>query len=115
MRTIELKEIKTVNYDRPAIQKGYAGQTLRLDLSDASTTLKPVDDKMKEVFICGQGHDKMEGPGKHRLYRFRPHGRYPRLSGFGQKHCHGDITDHRFGYGFQCRRVFRSLPEVCRF
>lgn len=57
MTGISLKEIKTLPYKRPAIEKGYANQTLRVDLSDASATIKPVDDQMKAVFVGGKGFD----------------------------------------------------------
>lgn len=57
MTQFEMKTIKTFDYDRPAIEKGYAGQTLCCDISDADISIKPVTDKMKAVFIGGKGFD----------------------------------------------------------
>src|SRR4030042_1864027 len=53
----ELKEIKTFQYVRPGIQKGYANQTLYVNVSDSQIGIKPVSDKMKQVFIGGKGFD----------------------------------------------------------
>jgi len=57
MAAVQLKEIKTIEYKSPAIEKGYTNQTLALDISDSSATIKPVDDKMKQTFIGGKGFD----------------------------------------------------------
>ncbi|MBW2591992.1 MAG: aldehyde:ferredoxin oxidoreductase, partial [Deltaproteobacteria bacterium] len=54
---LKLKEIKTIEYKRPDIEKGYADQTLALDISESSVAIKPVDDKMKKTFIGGKGFD----------------------------------------------------------
>jgi aldehyde:ferredoxin oxidoreductase len=51
MAEVKVKEIKTLNYARPAIQKGYANQTLYVDLSDSKISIKPVSEKMKEIFV----------------------------------------------------------------
>jgi aldehyde:ferredoxin oxidoreductase len=50
MAAFELKEIKTLPYGRPPIEKGYANQTLYVNLSDATISCKPVNGKMKETF-----------------------------------------------------------------
>ena len=39
------------------VQKGYANQTLYINLSDNSIVIKPVSDDMKEKFIGGKGFD----------------------------------------------------------
>ena len=57
MTEIKMKAIKTFDYDKPAIEKGYANQTLSIDISDSDISIKPVTDKMKEVFIGGKGFD----------------------------------------------------------
>ena len=57
MGAVQLKELKTVEYKKPAIEKGYANQTLAVNISDLSVTIKPVDDKMKQTFIGGKGFD----------------------------------------------------------
>jgi aldehyde:ferredoxin oxidoreductase len=57
MAEVKVKEIKTLNYARPAIQKGYANQTLYVDLSDSKISIKPVSEKMKEIFVGGKGFD----------------------------------------------------------
>jgi aldehyde:ferredoxin oxidoreductase len=57
MAAFELKEIKTLPYGRPPIEKGYANQTLYVNLSDATISCKPVNGKMKETFVGGKGFD----------------------------------------------------------
>ncbi|MHA2312545.1 MAG: aldehyde ferredoxin oxidoreductase N-terminal domain-containing protein, partial [Candidatus Thorarchaeota archaeon] len=44
-------------YDVPKIEKGYANQTLYINLSDNTIKIKPVDKKMKETFTGGKGYD----------------------------------------------------------
>ena len=57
MARIAVKEIKRLDYERPSIEKGYANQTLHVDLSDSTLAIKPVSEKMKEVFVGGKGFD----------------------------------------------------------
>jgi len=57
MSDFELKLQKTFPYQRPAIEKGYANQTLHLNLSDLAVTTKPVPARMKELFVGGKGFD----------------------------------------------------------
>ncbi|UCE56616.1 MAG: aldehyde:ferredoxin oxidoreductase [Desulfobacterales bacterium] len=57
MPDFKLKEAKTLEYDRPAIEKGYTDQTLYVNISDSEITIKPVDAKTKETFIGGKGYD----------------------------------------------------------
>ena len=57
MTEIALKEVTTFEYDRRHIEKGYANQTLHVNISDADIAIKPVTEKMKEVFIGGKGFD----------------------------------------------------------
>ena len=56
MTDYELKEIKTLTYKRPEIEKGYTDQTLRVDLSASSISVEPVDAKTRQVFIGGKGY-----------------------------------------------------------
>jgi len=57
MTPFTIKEIKTEAYQRPEIDKGYAGQTLFIDLADNRIAVKPVDQQMKETFVGGKGFD----------------------------------------------------------
>jgi aldehyde:ferredoxin oxidoreductase len=57
MTEYKIKAIKTFDYDRPAIEKGYVNQTLCVDISNADISIKPVTEKMKEVFVGGKGFD----------------------------------------------------------
>ena len=57
MTGIALKEIKTFTYRRPAIERGYANQTLHVDLSQGLIETRPVSREMKEIFIGGKGFD----------------------------------------------------------
>ena len=57
MPDYELKAVKSMVYDRPEIDKGYADQTLYVNLSNHEIAVKPVDRKTKDVFIGGKGYD----------------------------------------------------------
>ncbi|MCX5813930.1 MAG: aldehyde:ferredoxin oxidoreductase [Proteobacteria bacterium] len=57
MTELKVKEIKTLRYKRPVVEKGYANQTLYVNLSDAEISTKPVSEKMKEIFVGGKGFD----------------------------------------------------------
>ncbi len=57
MAEVRVKEIKTLNYVRPAVQKGYMDQTLYVNLSDSNIGIKPVSPKVKEIFVGGKGFD----------------------------------------------------------
>ena len=57
MTELGVKEIKAFEYKRPDIEKGYANQTLAVDLSTSEISSKPVTDEMKQVFIGGRGFD----------------------------------------------------------
>ncbi len=57
MGEFKIKKIKTFDYERPAIQKGYANQTLHVNLSGSDISIKPVVKKMKDVFVGGKGFD----------------------------------------------------------
>ena len=48
MADFETKEIKAFDYERPSIEKGYANQTLHVNISDSDISIKPVTEKMKE-------------------------------------------------------------------
>jgi len=49
-----LKEFK---YTVPMIKRGYASQTLYINLSDHTIRIKPVDQRMKDTFTGGKGFD----------------------------------------------------------
>ena len=57
MKDFNLKEIKSLTYQRPRIEKGYANQTLCVDISEADIAIKPVTEEMKQVFVGGKGFD----------------------------------------------------------
>ena len=57
MAEYKMESLKTFNYDRPVIEKGYTNQTLCIDISDGVISIKPVTEKMKNVFIGGKGFD----------------------------------------------------------
>ncbi|HNR95702.1 MAG TPA: aldehyde ferredoxin oxidoreductase C-terminal domain-containing protein [Anaerolineae bacterium] len=42
-------------YEPPRVARGYANQTLYIDLSSNTITARPVDDQMKRTFIGGRG------------------------------------------------------------
>ncbi|MDH3567369.1 MAG: aldehyde:ferredoxin oxidoreductase, partial [Desulfobacteraceae bacterium] len=57
MANFKLKTIKKIDYDRPDVEKGYANQTLCVDILTPDISIKPVTEKMKEIFIGGRGFD----------------------------------------------------------
>jgi aldehyde:ferredoxin oxidoreductase len=57
MTDLNLQEMKTLTYQRPKIDRGYAGQTLHIDLAEQEITTAPVTDVMKDKFIGGKGFD----------------------------------------------------------
>jgi len=57
MTELRFKELKTLKCQRPTIEKGYTNQTLYVNLSKSQISVKPVTEKMKEVFIGGKGFD----------------------------------------------------------
>jgi len=57
MPNFKLNPVKTLDYKQPAIDKGYADQTLSVNLSTAGIDISPVDQKTKDVFIGGKGYD----------------------------------------------------------
>ena len=57
MAELTVNTIKKLTYERPVITKGYANQTLRIDLSNTDIDIKPVSEDMKTVFVGGKGFD----------------------------------------------------------
>ena len=57
MTEFSCNEIKSFQYEKPDIVKGYANQTLKVDLDDSGISIKPVTEEMKKVFIGGKGFD----------------------------------------------------------
>lgn len=51
------KVLAEFRYDPPQVSKGYAGQTLYVNVSDNTIIAKPVDARMKETFVGGRGFD----------------------------------------------------------
>jgi len=57
MSAYDLKLVKTFDYQRPPIDRGYANQTLYVDLAHLEIAAKPVTPAMKDVFVGGKGFD----------------------------------------------------------
>jgi aldehyde:ferredoxin oxidoreductase len=57
MADLHIKKIKELSYQRSDLKHGYAGKTLRVDLTDAKIRLSEVTDTMKQMFIGGKGFD----------------------------------------------------------
>jgi len=49
------KVLAEYTYKPPEVVKGYANQTLYINLDDNTIQAKPVTDQMKEIFIGGRG------------------------------------------------------------
>ncbi len=52
-----LIELKTIDYKRPTIKKGYANQFLSIDISDLDISFKQVTEEIKSTFVGGKGFD----------------------------------------------------------
>jgi aldehyde:ferredoxin oxidoreductase len=57
MPDYDLKLVKSLDYKRPEVDRGYVDQTLYVDISDQDIKIKPVDQRTKDVFIGGKGYD----------------------------------------------------------
>lgn len=51
------KVLAEFQYDPPPVEKGYAGQTLYVNVSDNTVAARPVDEQMKRTFVGGRGFD----------------------------------------------------------
>ncbi len=49
--------LATFSYQPPTVERGYAGQTLYVNVTDNTISAKPVTEVMKEKFIGGRGFD----------------------------------------------------------
>ncbi len=57
MATFTAREMKRLGYEKPPIERGYANRTLHVDLSDREIAVRPVAERIKEVFVGGKGLD----------------------------------------------------------
>ncbi len=57
MSKYNLKVVKTLDYKRPEIEKGYTDRTLLVNISDSAIAIKPVEQKTRDLFIGGKGYD----------------------------------------------------------
>ena len=57
MPDFEMKEVKNFTYERPIIEKGYADQSLYVNIETSDIAIKPADAKTKETFTGGKGYD----------------------------------------------------------
>ena len=57
MGQITLRETKTLDYEKPAISKGYTDQLLRINLDASDIIISPIEEKIKNKFIGGKGYD----------------------------------------------------------
>ncbi|MEE4609081.1 MAG: aldehyde ferredoxin oxidoreductase N-terminal domain-containing protein, partial [Desulfobacteraceae bacterium] len=57
MTELHLKSMKVYPYQRPGIDKGYANQSLHIDIGSDDIEIRPVDEPMKAVFVGGKGFD----------------------------------------------------------
>jgi hypothetical protein len=48
MPDYDLKLVKSLDYKRPEVDRGYVDQTLYVDISDQDIKIKPVDQRTKE-------------------------------------------------------------------
>ena len=53
MMGLNIKEIKTLDYQRPEIEKGYTNQHLDIDLSTSTIAIEPILPETKKTFVGG--------------------------------------------------------------
>jgi len=53
----KIEAIHQLEYTRPTIEKGYANQTLSIDISQSNISIQPLPEQIKEIFIGGKGFD----------------------------------------------------------
>ena len=54
---MKLTERKKMSYPRPAIDRGYANQSLYVNIGNDDIRVKPVSEQIKQTFIGGKGFD----------------------------------------------------------
>ena len=57
MTSFNLQRLTGIDYKPPVPEKGYTNHTLHIDLSKPTIGIRPVTEKMKQVFIGGKGFD----------------------------------------------------------
>jgi len=57
MPSLSFSELASLDYRRPEIEKGYANQTLYVNLSELELSVKPVTEEMQRIFVGGRGFD----------------------------------------------------------
>ncbi len=57
MGHVNLKEIKSVSYEKAEVKKGYTDKSLRINLNSNDIIIDPIEEKTKNKFIGGKGYD----------------------------------------------------------
>ena len=57
MGQLDLKEIKSISYERAEIKKGYTDKSLRINLDTIDIIINPIQEIIKQKFIGGKGYD----------------------------------------------------------
>lgn len=57
MDSNNLKEIKSVSYEKTQMQNGYTDQSLCISLETSDIAINPIEEKIKNKFIGGKGYD----------------------------------------------------------
>ncbi|MCK5311710.1 MAG: aldehyde:ferredoxin oxidoreductase [Desulfobacteraceae bacterium] len=57
MAGLNLKEIKSISYERAPINKGYSDKSLHVNLDKSEINIKDIEAKVKDKFIGGKGYD----------------------------------------------------------
>lgn len=57
MDSNNLKEIKSVSYEKTQMQNGYTDQSLCINLETSDIAINPIEEKIKNKFIGGKGYD----------------------------------------------------------
>ena len=57
MADLIFNSIKSLTYERPAVEHGYTDQFLFVDLTNGIISVEPVEKRIKKTFIGGKGYD----------------------------------------------------------
>ncbi len=127
MTELKLRAIKTLDYERPAVRRGYADHTLSVDLSDSTISVDVVSDRMKETFVGGKGFDlwllwnavkgttRWNDPENAICIACGPLGGTPIYPGSGKSIVTSISPTTGSRDRFQRGRLLRPLPQVLRF
>ncbi len=108
MGQLNLKETKSVSYERAEVKKGYTDFSLRVNLTTTDIFINPIEAAVKEKFIGGKGYDlwmmwnavsgdtRWDSPENAICISSGPLGGTPGISRRREKHRHRHLASDRY-------------------